>query len=140
MTILPNSLPIKKRIEERIQTTVMIVIRHGKTMNYNIKDILESALQTPHGIALHAEGLKETLKARRQFYIWREKARKEGQKDYDELSFIVWDEDQLLIVPRRNASATVSADFIRPLESFETPCRIKARGKSQVKKILGGEI
>lgn len=99
--------------------------------NYSAQDLIDIALQSRHGIALHTENYSQSRKIRRKLYSLRDRARSLGKPDYDCLSFVVRYDTELLIVPRHNAGGTIHAEFIRPLESFEAPKEIKVRGKSK---------
>lgn len=105
------------------------------TEKYRIEDILNTALRSENGLALHTEDPQESRRLRKRFYDWREQARKRGLSQYDSLSFLIKDSGtQVWLIPRKDANASVEAGFVRELDSFELPRRIKVRGKSRIVK------
>ena len=102
---------------------------------YKIQDILGAALRSESGLALHTENPQESRRMRKRLYAWREQARRQGHSQFDALSILIRDSGtQVWLIPRKEASATVQADLVRPLDSFEVPKKILARGKSRVVK------
>jgi len=99
----------------------------------SIEAAFEAALCSPHGISLHITTPEECRAMRYRCYAWRERMRQQGVIKYDRLSLIIRDLYELWIVPRGEASTTLTPQHMRHLQPSETPSRIYARGKSRLR-------
>ncbi|NCC61640.1 MAG: hypothetical protein EOM12_12025 [Verrucomicrobiae bacterium] len=108
--------------------------------NFDIKTLLDSALEHDNGLSICTKGLEETRRIRRKLYNWRDKARKQGMDKYDRLSFVLFDQGELFIVPRKDdpLKREIQVSFVRELEPHERPEKIIARGKCRAGVLLEG--
>jgi hypothetical protein len=94
-----------------------------------IKALMEEALISQFGTALHTGSYSSALLMRRRLYAFREHQRRAGSNQFDGLSFIAKSSGEVLIVKREGKIEKSYPFSTRPLESHECPERLIARGK-----------
>ena len=98
----------------------------------NIDTVLNQALATQLGIAIVTSNYNTALAMRRKFYAFRERLRRSGNTEFDELSFIAKPNGELHLIRRAEAISSQVPTFdytTRQLENSDCPKNIIARGK-----------
>lgn len=94
---------------------------------------LEDAIKSEFGLVLQTPQYSTALILRRKLYSYRERLRKQGNSQYDGLSFIPKKNGELWIVRRDNQSPVPVPEFTtRQLLKEEMPTTIAARGKRKL--------
>ena len=99
----------------------------------NIKEILDRALVAEYGLAVMFPSLQTANYQRRRFYAEREKLRKAGNQQYDDLSLLTKKDGRLMIIKRHIVNSPSSAGILecRDIMPAELPNKIQSRGKSR---------
>ncbi len=97
-----------------------------------LKEILDRALTAQCGITIKLTDSREARYARRRLYAEREKFRRAGDNRYNDLSLLIRNSNQLLIVNRKALLRLDTLKFqqCRELRFEELPDKIFSRGKS----------
>ena len=122
-------------ILQLLQTPKYVIISNNQTptinMNkYNISELMDDALNSKSGESIQLADYDEAKKARRKFYLWRDRQRANGNKQYNALSFIAQPNGELWIIRRDllNKPQSIYAYDKRQLNQSELPSQILARG------------
>ncbi len=99
----------------------------------DLKTLLDRALKAECGISIKFSTSETARYQRRRLYAERERLRQNGHHDYDDLSLLIRNNNQILIVKRNAIPKLNEAKFqdCRELRIDELPKKILSRGKSR---------
>ncbi len=97
-----------------------------------LKEIMQKATTSEHGLALVFDYSYQAAMHRRRLYAEREKLRKAGETQFDNLSFLIKNKKELWVILRDNKASMVTMQSLRLLKKEEIPKLILSRGKSRV--------
>lgn len=100
----------------------------------DIQTLMDQAMAMDYGLSISAPNPCLAKHYRRKFYAVRETLRKDGNHNYDDLSFVLKNKADLWIIKREAINPPPKLLFInsRPLMVDELPSRILSRGKSRM--------
>ena len=98
------------------------------------KQLMEKALSSKHGICLTLDSPYDARSVRQKLYAARRKLRNQGQKEYDDLSFLFRNNRELWIIPRSKLSAETIVEHrgCRHLAESDLPESLILREKRRV--------